>query len=131
MAETGEQCAWGLISSRNGPRRGEQELLKITGQRGTGKESLSLILEGRLAGPWVEELNGYWSRLTGSQREHAAIDLSGVTFIDATGKALLDRLWRQGARLRATGCLTRCIVEEITGARGGSEEIGPAERRCP
>lgn len=105
-------------------------MLKITGQRDTGKESISLILEGRLAGPWVEELNGYWSRLTESQRENAAIDLSGVTFIDATGKALLDRLWRQGARLRATGCLTRCIVEEITGARGGSEEIDCVEKRC-
>lgn len=130
-AETDEQRAWGLISSRNGHGGGEQELLKITGQRGTEKDSLSLILEGRLAGPWVEELNGYWSRLTGSQREHAAIDLSGVTFIDATGKALLDSLWRQGARLRATGCLTRCIVEEITGERGGTEEIDCVERRCP
>jgi ABC-type transporter Mla MlaB component len=133
MAETYEQRTRGLTSSRNGHARGEgsRRLLKITGQGGTEKDSLSLILEGRLAGPWVEELNGYWSRLTGSQREHAAIDLSGVTFIDATGKALLDRLWRQGARLRATGCLTRCIVEEITGARGGSEEIDPGERRCP
>jgi ABC-type transporter Mla MlaB component len=105
-------------------------LLKITGQRGTGKDSISLILEGRLAGPWVEELNGYWCKLTGSQREHAVINLSGVTFIDATGKALLDRLWRQGARLRAAGCLTRCIVEEITGVREGAEEIDRAEKRC-
>jgi ABC-type transporter Mla MlaB component len=108
----------------------EQELFKITGQRGTEKDSTSLILEGRLAGPWVEELNGCWCKLTGSQRENVVIDLSGVTFIDATGKALLDRLWRQGARLRATGCLTRCIVEEITGERGGAEEIDRVEKRC-
>jgi hypothetical protein len=105
-------------------------LLRITGQRGTGPESISLLLEGRLAGPWVEELNGSWCKLTGSQRENAVIDLSGVTFIDATGKALLNRLWRQGARLRATGCLTRCIVEEITGECGGAEEIDRDERRC-
>jgi hypothetical protein len=44
------------------------------------------------------------------------IDLTGVTFIDDGGKELLARLWRQGADLRAAGCLTRCIVEEITGA---------------
>lgn len=105
-------------------------MLKITGQGGTRKDSISLIVEGRLAGPWVEELNGYWHKLTGCQRENAVIDLSGVTFIDGAGKALLDRLWRQGARLRATGCLTRCIVEEITGERGGSEEFDCVERRC-
>lgn len=105
-------------------------MLKITEQRGIGKDPLSLILEGRLAGPWVEELNGYWCTLTESQQKNAVIDLSGVIFIDATGKALLDRLWKQGARLRATGCLTRCIVEEITGERGGAEEIDHDERRC-
>jgi anti-anti-sigma regulatory factor len=105
-------------------------LLKITGQRGTRKDSIGLILEGRLAGPWVEELNGYWHKLTGSQRGNAVIDLSGVTFIDAAGKVLLGRLWRQGARLHATGCLTRCIVEEITGERKGTEEIDSVERRC-
>jgi anti-anti-sigma regulatory factor len=44
------------------------------------------------------------------------IDLAGVTFIDADGKTLLTMLWRQGATLRASGCLTRCMVEEITGA---------------
>jgi len=108
----------------------EQELLKITGQCGSATGSISLILEGRLAGPWVEELNGYWHKLTGNQRENAVVDLSGVTFIDAMGKALLDRLWQEGARLHATGCLNRCIVEEITGARGGSEEINRVERRC-
>lgn len=103
----------------NGGR--EQELLKITGQCSSAADSISLILEGRLAGPWVEELNGYWRRLTGNQREHAVIDLSGVTFIGVTGKVLLGRLWQEGARLRATGCLNRCIVEEITGeSQGGS-----------
>lgn len=105
-------------------------MLRITGQRGAEKDSLSLILEGRLAGPWVEELNGYWHKLIGSQRENAVIDLSGVTFIDATGRALLERLWRQGARLRANGCLNRCIVEEITGESGGAGEIDRVQRRC-
>lgn len=94
-------------------------MLKITEQRGATKDALSLILEGRLAGPWVEELNGSWCKLTANQREGAVIDLSGVTFIDAMGKALLNRLWQEGARLRASGCLTRCIVEEITGERRG------------
>lgn len=102
----------------------EQELLKITGQCGPATGSISLILEGRLAGPWVEELNGFWHKLTESQRKNAIIDLSGVTFIDSVGKALLDRLWQEGARLRASGCLTRCIVEEITGESQGELSCG-------
>lgn len=95
-------------------------MLRITEQRGATNDFISLILEGRLAGPWVEELNALWHQLAVSQRGNVLIDLSGVTFIDATGKTLLDRLWRQGARLRATGCLTRCIVEQITGEHGGN-----------
>jgi hypothetical protein len=46
----------------------------------------------------------------------AVVDLTGVTFVDAKGKALLTRMWQQGADLRAAGCLTRCIVDEITKA---------------
>ena len=90
-------------------------MLKITENKNAVPVSLSIILEGKLVGPWVEELNSYWSQISGNQQSGAVIDLTGVTFIDANGKALLTRLWRQGADLRAAGCLTRCIVEEITG----------------
>ncbi|MDH4082972.1 MAG: hypothetical protein OEV99_04300 [Nitrospira sp.] len=76
---------------------------------------MSLVLEGRLTGPWVEELNAVCRQMPVRRQRCAVIDLSGVTFIDADGKALLARLWRQGANLQASGCLTRCVVEEITG----------------
>jgi ABC-type transporter Mla MlaB component len=89
-------------------------MLKITEQRSMTTDSASLILEGRLAGPWVEELQSSWLRLSVNQRSCAVIDLTGVTFIDAGGRALLVDLWQQGAILQATGCLNRCIVEEIT-----------------
>jgi anti-anti-sigma regulatory factor len=92
-------------------------LLKITEQRGTEPDSLSLLLEGRLAGPWVEELSAYCCKMSEERQHCTVIDLTGVTFIDASGKALLASLWKQGAELRASGCLTKCIVEEITGAR--------------
>jgi anti-anti-sigma regulatory factor len=90
-------------------------LLKITEQRGTEPDSLSLLLEGRLAGPWVEELNGYCRKMAEAHQRCTVIDLTGVTFIDANGKALLTSLWKQGAELRASGCLTKCVVEQITG----------------
>lgn len=73
-----------------------------------------LDLEGRLAGPWVEELKCCWGRVAGSPQSQVLVDLTGVTFIDPEGKALLTQMWRQGAKLHAVGCLTRCIVEEIT-----------------
>lgn len=99
-------------------------MLKITGQRDASPDSILLILEGKLAGPWVEELNSYWSQMSVIQQSCTAIDLTGVTFIDSDGKALLTRLWQQGAELRAVGCLTRCIIEEIAKAgRVGSSRL--------
>jgi hypothetical protein len=41
------------------------------------------------------------------------VDLSPVTFIDVDGQALLAQMHREGAELVATGCLNKCIVEEI------------------
>ena len=91
-------------------------MLKITGQRRAATDTMSIVLEGKLAGLWVEELNSYWSQISGNQQSGAVVDLTGVTFIDPNGKELLTKLWQQGAELRAAGCLTRCVVEEITGA---------------
>lgn len=103
--------------------QGTREMLKITGQKNAAPASMSIILEGKLAGPWVEELKSYWRQLSGNQQSDAVIDLTGVTYIDADGKALLTKLWQQGAELRATGCLTRCVVEDITGSgRGESSQ---------
>jgi hypothetical protein len=96
-------------------------MLKITKHRGAGSDSVSLKLEGRLAGPWVEELDTCWRQMTASLQGRTVVDLTGVTFVDIDGKALLTRMWQQGAELRAAGCLTKCIVEEIAKAgRAGS-----------
>jgi anti-anti-sigma regulatory factor len=105
-------------------------MLKITGQRDAALDSMSLRLEGKLAGPWVEELHSYWRQISGNQQSGAVIDLTGVTFIDADGKALLTKLWQQGVELRATGCLTRCIIEEITKADcAGSSHFSRRDKR--
>ena len=77
-----------------------------------------LVLEGRLAGPWVEELERWWTRL--DETKHGAqvrIDLDGVTFISAAGKALLARLHDDGALLTARGCMTSATIEEIAAHR--------------
>jgi hypothetical protein len=80
-------------------------------------ELLTFQLEGKLAGPWVRELEGCWRR-TLNVRSPAEIrlDLTAVTFVDPAGKELLAQLHAQGAKLVACGCLMRAIVAEISQA---------------
>ncbi len=90
-------------------------MLKITQRHDASPRSIVLVLEGRLAGLWVEELDAYCRKMSENEHHCTVLDLTGVTFIDADGKLLLSRLWNRGAELRASGCLTRCVIEEITG----------------
>ena len=77
-------------------------------------ESTTLRLEGRLAGPWVQELKRCWDSIVGTMTTHPlTVDLSAVTYVDSDGKDLLKKIHRQGAKLIASGCLTRCLVNEI------------------
>ena len=78
-------------------------------------ESLTLQLEGKLVGPWVQEAEACWQRARTSQRKTVLrFDLTGLTMIDATGKAFLTAAHLQGAVLVASGCLMRAIVAELT-----------------
>ncbi len=80
----------------------------------TGSDTVSLKLQGKLAGPWVDELERSWYRATvDSQGRSMVVDLSEVTFIDAEGKKLLTWMFQQGAELRASDCMNKSVVEEI------------------
>ena len=75
---------------------------------------LSFRLEGRLEGPWVEELEKCWRGMVERAGTPALrVDLQGVTFVDAAGKAQLAAMRRQGAEFSADDCLTKSIVSEI------------------
>lgn len=88
-------------------------MLKITMQITAGV--MTFALEGKLAGPWVKEMELCWRSAAETQQIHPVrVDLSSVTFIDEEGKALLGLMYREGAKLVATGCLNKCIVEGIT-----------------
>ena len=90
----------------------------------TRAEGTTLVLEGRLGGAWVEELAACWR---GVLARHDAgpirVDLDGVTFVDAAGKALIRALRAQGAILVATEVMIRTIVDETdpAAARNGME----------
>jgi len=86
-------------------------MLKVTT---TNKnQTVTLKLEGKLVGPWVQEVTRVWDDTTQSPRSGFVIDLRSVTFIDSPGRELLATMSRHGAQLIATDCLTRNIVDEI------------------
>jgi ABC-type transporter Mla MlaB component len=88
-------------------------MLRITVHDKPG--ALTFQLEGRLAGPWVRVLEECWQTTLASQRQPTRhVDLTGVTSLDAAGRACLAALHRQGAEFIAADCLTNAIVAEIT-----------------
>jgi hypothetical protein len=87
-------------------------VLKIT----TQDDAVQTVfeLEGKLAGPWVEELHACWRDATGGGQPVKVL-LCAVTFVDKQGKSLLTEMYRSGAELVAEGCMNKAIVDEITG----------------
>ena len=71
-----------------------------------------VLLEGRLAGVWVQELADCWQKAANSDQP-LRVMVCGVTFIDDKGQALLAEMYRHGAELVAEGCMNMAIVEEI------------------
>ncbi len=87
-------------------------MLRITLRK--NRDALTFQLEGRLAAPWLRELEECWQRaLVCRRRRIFRVDLTEVTFIDAAGKAFLATMHRQGAELVAADCVTKEIVAEI------------------
>ena len=100
------------VPSANDRAFSQRAMLRITVT--TYPEGVTVALEGRLAGPWVDELARCWKALTATQDAGSMrVQLDAVTFIDATGKALLRVMHEQGTALAASGCMTRAILEEI------------------
>lgn len=107
-----------MTSSWLSGEEGAFTMLKITLNNSRG--SAQLTLEGRLAGPWVKELEQFWRHMPAPEQGSLIIDLRGVTFIEETGKALLAEMWQEGAQLIATGCCNKPMIAQITGSRNGA-----------
>jgi hypothetical protein len=77
--------------------------------------ALTFQVEGRLAGPWLRELEECWQgTLARREKPILRVDLTGVTFIDAAARACLAAMHRQGAEFVAADCLTKAVIAEIT-----------------
>ncbi len=102
----------GSVPSAHDQAFSQRAMLRITIT--TRPEGVTVVLEGRLAGPWVEELARCWRAPTATQDAGlVCVQLDAVTFIDAAGKELLRTVHTEGATLAASGCMTRAILEEI------------------
>jgi ABC-type transporter Mla MlaB component len=75
-------------------------MLRITRMVGDGSIEI-LKLEGTLRGPWVDETHGAHA-LSAAATSRIGLDLSGLTFADEAGAALLRELIRGGASV--VGC---------------------------
>jgi anti-anti-sigma regulatory factor len=92
-------------------------MLKISvKQEGTENRPV-LEVEGRLAGPWVDELERCWEQ---QQRNTTGVGilvrLSNVSFVDESGTELLRKIFGAGAKLEGNGCMVRALIARITAA---------------
>jgi anti-anti-sigma factor len=86
-------------------------------------QTIILKIEGKLAGPWVQEVSKVWVDAAQSPRCGYVVDLRSVTFIDSRGQALLATMSQHGAQLIAADCLTRNIVDEIKRGSSSNREL--------
>ena len=105
-------------------------MLRITTEQAAGKPSLTV--EGKLAGPWVAALEQSWNDLRSSAPgQNLSVNLCGVSFIDAAGKALLRQIHEQGGKLVAEGCLNQAIVREIAADKTSDKNGVASTKKTP
>jgi anti-anti-sigma regulatory factor len=89
-------------------------MMRITRQQ--DGETITLKIEGRLAGEWANEMKRCWDEVKNDTRSLAIrIDLTEVTFIDVAGRGLLAQMFASGAIAGAVNVMTKAIVEQLTG----------------
>jgi anti-anti-sigma regulatory factor len=81
-------------------------MLRITEQRGRAEGGTTLVVEGRLAGPWVDELE----RSAASHHDALALDLTGLSYADEAGVALLNQLVAAGAEVVRTSAYVATLL---------------------
>ena len=75
-----------------------------------------IALQGRLAGPWVDELESQWRRMQATAGERRiAVDLSDVTGIDGAARYLLQLMRvRNVSLIGATIAIRASLDDEAT-----------------
>ncbi len=88
-------------------------MLRITVRE--SENAVTVVLEGRVAGPWVGELDRVWVETApriGSKK--VAIDLRNVIYADAAGKRALRSIFSESdAELVASSLGIQDLAEDI------------------
>ena len=104
------------------PVENRQEMLRITVEdRG---DAVHILLEGRLVGVWVTELELSWRRCSAEYPQMTqVVDLSGTEFVDLAGRYLLTLMHQNGVQLIARSPWMNDLVAEIERAGAGKRSI--------
>ena len=70
-----------------------------------------LMVEGRIAGPWVRELRRAAEEFRASHPS-TGLDLSGVSYVDAEGASLLRSLVAQRMPILSSSPFVRAMLRE-------------------
>jgi len=100
-------------------------MLKIT-LLDSAKE-LRFRLEGRLSGPWVNELRQCWLTASSTtEGRRTVVDLRDVDFVDPAGETLLRELRGSGVELAAATPFMKAVVQRIATAGCDTVEEKPS-----
>ena len=77
-----------------------------------GRGKVVLKLEGRLVGPWVEELNRAYEKHS-ERNQPVELNLADVSYVDRSGVTLLQSLKLKNVRFQ--GC-SPFVAEELKGS---------------
>lgn len=87
-------------------------MLRVT-RINTHENPQSFKVEGRLAGRWVEELSRVASASL-AESSRIVLDLSGLTFVDKSGLALLLALRARGVEMAGCSSFVASLLKEET-----------------
>ena len=85
-------------------------------------DKVTLKLEGKLSGPWVEEFERCWNTSLDICKKSVAVDLSGVTYVDSAGKKLLCSVAQKGGKLTGVGLMPKSLIDEICVLKNQAED---------
>ncbi len=87
-------------------------------------ECVTLSIEGRVVGPWVDELDRVWRSLAGSVgSKKLQFDLRGIVHMSTDGKRILAEIHKEtGAGFLADNPMTKYFAEEARRFRREDEK---------
>ena len=89
-------------------------MLRVT--KKDNQAGATLVLEGKLSGPWVDEVQKCWADCQGAIQ----VNLQDVSYVDSRGKDLLIRMERDGVALVDVSDFIRHLLSENAAGEGHS-----------